>query len=121
MPAAFAVDADRSFWIDDRWKRRVVHYSASGDYLGEAGPLQSAGWDLAVQGGVIFVLVAQEAGSIDPVPFTDATGKRWLIWKEDGNSRKQPTPFNPISVDGDELHSLLRARCSERGGALDAC
>ena len=67
LPAAFAVDADRSFWIDDRWKRRVVHYSASGDYLGEAGPLQSAGWDLAVQGGVVFVLVAQEAGSIGAV------------------------------------------------------
>jgi len=38
-------------------------------------------------------LVAQEAGSIDPVPFTDEAGVRWLVWKEDGNSRKQPTPL----------------------------
>lgn len=38
-------------------------------------------------------LVAQEAGSIDAVPFTDAKGVRWLLWKEDGNSRKQPTPI----------------------------
>ena len=38
-------------------------------------------------------LIAQEAGSIDPVPFTDAKGVRWLLWKEDGNSRKQPTPI----------------------------
>ena len=36
-------------------------------------------------------LVAQEAGSIDAVPFTDADGVRWLLWKEDGNSRKLPT------------------------------
>jgi beta-xylosidase len=39
------------------------------------------------------VLVAQEAGSIDAVPFTDAQGVRWLLWKEDGNSRKLPTPI----------------------------
>ena len=37
------------------------------------------------------ILIAQEAGSIDPVPFTDAKGVRWLLWKEDGNSRKLPT------------------------------
>ena len=67
LPAAFAVAADGSFWVDDRWKRRVVHYSPSGDYLGEAGPLQSAGWDLAVQGGVVFVLVAQQTGTIGTV------------------------------------------------------
>ena len=67
LPAAFAVAPDESFWIDDRWKRRVVHYSASGDYLGEAGPLQNAGWDLAVQYGVVFALVAQESGTIGTV------------------------------------------------------
>lgn len=38
-------------------------------------------------------LIAQEAGSIDAMPFTDAKGVRWLIWKEDGNSRKLPTPL----------------------------
>lgn len=38
-------------------------------------------------------LIAQEAGSIDPVPFTDAQGARWLLWKEDGNSMKRPTPI----------------------------
>ena len=36
-------------------------------------------------------LVSQAAGSIDPVPVTDETGQRCLIWKEDGNSRKLPT------------------------------
>ena len=36
-------------------------------------------------------LVAQPAGSIDPVAVDDEKGERYLIWKEDGNSRKQPT------------------------------
>ena len=38
-------------------------------------------------------MIAQEAGSIDGVPFTDAKGVRWLVWKEDGNSKKLPTPL----------------------------
>jgi len=62
LPSAFVVDADGSFWVDDRWKRRVAHYSASGEYLGQAGPLQSAGWDLAVHDGTVFVLVEQMTG-----------------------------------------------------------
>ncbi|MBI1839778.1 MAG: family 43 glycosylhydrolase [Verrucomicrobia bacterium] len=36
-------------------------------------------------------LVAQEAGSIDPMPITDENGDRYLVWKEDGNSRRLPT------------------------------
>ena len=36
-------------------------------------------------------LVSQAAGSIDPVPVTDEKGRRFLIWKEDGNSRRLPT------------------------------
>lgn len=36
-------------------------------------------------------LVCQEVGSIDAVPVTDEQGRRYLIWKEDGNSRKRPT------------------------------
>jgi xylan 1,4-beta-xylosidase len=50
-------------------------------------------------------MIAQEAGSIDPVPFTDAKGVRWLLWKEDGNSRKQPTPIwiQRLNDDGTKL------------------
>lgn len=50
-------------------------------------------------------LIAQEAGSIDAVPFTDAKGVRWLLWKEDGNSRKLPTPIwlQRLSDDGLKL------------------
>ena len=50
-------------------------------------------------------LIGQEAGSIDAFPVTDLDGTRYLIWKEDGNSRKQPTPLwiQKLSDDGLKL------------------
>jgi xylan 1,4-beta-xylosidase len=38
-------------------------------------------------------LMCQEAGSIDAWPMRDENGKLYLIWKEDGNSKKLPTPI----------------------------
>jgi xylan 1,4-beta-xylosidase len=38
-------------------------------------------------------IVSQDVGSIDPVPCTDQIGQRYLVWKEDGNSAKKPTPI----------------------------
>ncbi|MCA1818120.1 MAG: glycoside hydrolase family 43 protein, partial [Acidobacteria bacterium] len=50
-------------------------------------------------------LVCQEVGSIDPFPVTDESGRRYLLWKEDGNSRSQPTPIwaQALSADGTRL------------------
>ena len=47
-------------------------------------------------------LVCQEAGSIDAAAVRDENGRRFLVWKEDGNSRKLPTPLwaQPLSDDG---------------------
>jgi xylan 1,4-beta-xylosidase len=59
-------------------------------------------------------LVCQDAGSIDAVPVDDEQGRRYLVWKEDGNSRKQPTPLwaQRLSAAGTALvgkrHELLR-------------
>lgn len=52
-------------------------------------------------------MVCQEVGSIDAVPVTDLDGSRWLIWKEDGNSKRQPTPLwiQRLSADGTKLES----------------
>ena len=36
-------------------------------------------------------LVCQEMGSLDPFFIRDEDGKPYLIWKEDGNDRQQPT------------------------------
>ncbi|MBI5691509.1 MAG: family 43 glycosylhydrolase [Verrucomicrobia bacterium] len=71
------------------------------------------------------VLVAQEAGSIDPVPFTDANGVRWLLWKEDGNSRKQPTPIwiQRLRADGlalvGERREILRNDSPWEGAVVE--
>jgi beta-xylosidase len=50
-------------------------------------------------------LVCQAAGSIDAFAVDDERGRRHLVWKEDGNSRKQPTPLwaQPLSPDGTRL------------------
>ena len=50
-------------------------------------------------------LVCQDAGSIDASPVTGEDGRRYLVWKEDGNSRKQPTPLwlQMLSDDGTQL------------------
>src|SRR5436190_15096455 len=50
-------------------------------------------------------LIGQDAGSIDAFPVVDTDGTRYLIWKEDGNSRKQPTPLwiQKLSEDGLKL------------------
>ncbi len=38
-------------------------------------------------------IVCQEAGAIDGFQIRDEEGKLYLIWKEDGNSRGEPTPM----------------------------
>ncbi|HKP73798.1 MAG TPA: family 43 glycosylhydrolase [Pyrinomonadaceae bacterium] len=50
-------------------------------------------------------LVCQAAGSIDAVTTTDENGDLYLIWKEDGNSRGEPTPLwaQKLSADGTKL------------------
>ncbi len=38
-------------------------------------------------------LMCEAAGSIDAFPMRDENGKLYMIWKEDGNSVKKPTPI----------------------------
>lgn len=70
-------------------------------------------------------MIAQDAGSIDGVPFTDAKGVRWLIWKEDGNSKKRPTPLwiSRLSEDGTkfvgETKEILRNDVPWEGAVVE--
>lgn len=50
-------------------------------------------------------LVCQEVGSIDGFHIRDEAGRRFLVWKEDGNSRSQPTPIwaQQLTEDGTRL------------------
>ncbi|NBB76170.1 MAG: family 43 glycosylhydrolase, partial [Bacteroidetes bacterium] len=59
-------------------------------------------------------LVAQELGSIDGYEARDRDGTLYLLWKEDGNSRGEPTPMwaQEMTEDRTELigekHELFR-------------
>lgn len=70
-------------------------------------------------------LVAQDDGSIDADPVTDETGERWLVWKEDGNSRRQPTPIWAQQLDETgtkligEKHELIRNDEPWEGGLVE--
>lgn len=46
-------------------------------------------------------LVCQQVGSIDGFPVTDERGRRFLLWKEDGNSVSKPTPIWAQQLSGD--------------------
>jgi len=50
-------------------------------------------------------LVCQKVGSIDGFHVRDEQGRRYLLWKEDGNSVSAPTPIwaQPLSEDGTRL------------------
>jgi beta-xylosidase len=50
-------------------------------------------------------LVCQERGSIDAMAVTDERNERYLVWKEDGNSRQQPTPIwaQKLNEEGTKL------------------
>jgi len=70
-------------------------------------------------------IVAQEDGSIDPAPVADTNGVRYLIWKEDGNSRGHPTPIwaQRLSDDGTQLldqpHELIHNDAEWEGGLVE--
>ena len=70
-------------------------------------------------------LVAQADGSIDPAPATDEDGVRYLLWKEDGNSRQRPTPIwaQRLNEDGTKLvgepKELIRNDAGWEGGLVE--
>jgi beta-xylosidase len=70
-------------------------------------------------------LVAQDAGSIDPVPVTDESGRRFLVWKEDGNSRRLPSILwaQALADDGCKLvgapKEILRNDAAWEGAVVE--
>ena len=70
-------------------------------------------------------IVSQDDGSIDPMPVTDTNGVRYLVWKEDGNSRGQPTPIwaQRLNDDGtklvDQPHELIHNEAPWEGGVVE--
>jgi beta-xylosidase len=70
-------------------------------------------------------LVGQEDGSIDAFPVTDTNSVRYLVWKEDGNSRRKPTPIwaQRLNDDGTklvgEMHELISNDNGWEGGVVE--
>ncbi|MCH5596433.1 family 43 glycosylhydrolase [Niabella ginsengisoli] len=70
-------------------------------------------------------LICQEVGSIDAFPMRDETGKLYMIWKEDGNSVKKPTPIWAAEMKEDRTalvgqpKELFRADASWEKGLVE--
>jgi hypothetical protein len=64
QPDSFAVAPDGSFWIVDRWKRRTVHYSAGGAFLGALSISPDRGEDVVFAGSGMYILRSRLSGSI---------------------------------------------------------
>ena len=71
-------------------------------------------------------IIGQRHGSIDPMAFTDQGGRRFLVWKEDGNSAKLPTTLwvQRLSADGCRLSgkrtAILRNDADWEGHVVEA-
>ncbi|HZH90349.1 MAG TPA: family 43 glycosylhydrolase [Pyrinomonadaceae bacterium] len=99
--------AARNFWAPELQQfgnRFYVYYTARM----KNGPLCVAVASASAPQGPYTdhgALVCQEIGSIDAVATADEHGDIYLIWKEDGNSRNQPTPIwaQKLSADGTKL------------------
>jgi hypothetical protein len=75
QPSSFAVADDGTFWIADRWKDRLAHYSAEGGFLGavEVPPPPPQVWigraharirDVVLAGDTMFALLEPTGGPI---------------------------------------------------------
>src|SRR5688500_7627889 len=101
-----------NFWAPEIWEYRgryFVYYVARK----RGGPLHLAVATAAKPGGPYRdhgPLIGQDAGSIDPAPVLDELGEPYLLWKEDGNSRNQPTPIwaQKLSADGTQLVGSMK-------------
>jgi beta-xylosidase len=108
--------SDGSYWAPEiaEWRGRYfVYYTARK----KDGPLCIAAATAPRPQGPYTdhgPMECQEVGSIDAVAVTAEDHTRWMVWKEDGNSRKQPTPLwaQRLSEDGTRLvgdrHELFR-------------
>jgi beta-xylosidase len=96
-----------NFWapeISEHLGRYFVYYTARR----KGGPLCVAVAAAAQPSGPYTdygPLVCQEIGSIDAMAVTDEQNEMYLIWKEDGNSRNQPTPLwaQKLNQEGTKL------------------
>lgn len=98
------------FWapelVEDRGSFFLYYTARRDDGAGKKGTLCVAVATAAQPAGPYTdhgPLVCQEIGSLDAFSLRDETGQRYLIWKEDGNDRNQPTPIWAQALTDDGL------------------
>ncbi len=70
-------------------------------------------------------LIGQPEGSIDPVVATDENGARYMLWKNDGNSRNEPTFIHAQKLSDDgfklvgEIKKLIRNDQAWEGNLIE--
>lgn len=103
--------AQRNFWApelayDEEQRKVYLYYTARDKQTGRLavavasapspeGPYTDHG-----------PLVSQEYGSIDAYEVKDDDGRIYLLWKEDGNSKGQPTPIWAQEINADRTALL---------------
>ena len=70
-------------------------------------------------------LICKDAGSIDGFPIRDEQGRKYLVWKYDGNSQNKKTPIHAqrLSEDGTrltgEMHTLITNDAAWEGNLVE--
>jgi xylan 1,4-beta-xylosidase len=109
----------RTWWMAHRrsFHRRQTWYCLGvATAPGPGGPYRDRGRPLR----------CSRFGSIDPFPVRDERGRLYLLWKEDGNEFRRPTPIlaQRMSEDARRLRGspreLMRARDPWEGGRVEA-
>jgi GH43 family beta-xylosidase len=117
-----------SFWAPELVKRGsgyLVYYSArslSGRFCIAVASARSPIGFFRDRGP----LVCTRLGAIDPLPVFDEGGRPYLVWKDDGNARRRPTPIlaAPLRPDGLRLagppRELFRNDAAWEGQVVEA-
>jgi arabinan endo-1,5-alpha-L-arabinosidase len=113
--------ADGRFLLYYTARSRAVGRQCLGAALATSplGPFTAVGTQPLVCNGA-------EGGDIDASSFTDTTGRRYLLYKDDGNAIGQPTSLwlQPVAADGITLQGarveLLRSGRPEEAGIIEA-
>lgn len=108
QPSSFAVAADGSFWIADRWKERLAHYTRTGKFLGA----------VRVARPPPDVSIGQSHGRIRDVVF--AGGRLYALFDPSGGPIVRVGPDRAVEYLRPQLQSrsLWVAEIFPTGGAL---
>lgn len=134
LPTKPAWAGDGGFWAPDVSRRSdgtyLMYFAgpsvAQGRMCVGAAVANTPAGPFTSVGGTPLVCNASEGGDIDPSAFVDTDGRRYLVYKNDGNAIGAPTIIwlQPVAADGVTMTGgrteLLRNTRPEEGGVIEA-